>query len=308
MGAPPLVDLPSAPYLRHGRRSPLVGAPCRRITVAPWRTPLSRLVALAEDAGARLPRRALAWLPAVRREAALLVAIALAAGSLVLFGQLADEVIEGETHAFDEAVLLALRSAADPSDPIGPRWLEEQVRDLTALGSLAVLGLVSLAAVGFLILQGKRRTALLVVAAVGGGMLVSTLTKLGFDRPRPDLVPHATEVYTASFPSGHAMMAAVTYLTLGALLARAQRRRRLKLYLIGLAATLTVLVGLSRVYLGVHWPTDVLAGWTLGAAWALACWAIALWLQARGGIEATEPEPGPAAPATAPSQRAASAR
>jgi len=226
-----------------------------------------------------------------RREMALLAAIALAAASLVMFGQLTDEVLEGETHAFDETVLLALRSADDPSDPIGPGWLEEQMRDVTALGSLGVLSLISLAAVGFLILQGKRRTAILVVAAVGGGMLVSTLTKLGFDRPRPDLVPHVTQVYTASFPSGHAMMAAVTYLTLGALLARVQPHLRLKLYLIGLAATLTVLVGLSRVYLGVHWPTDVLAGWTLGAAWALACWAIALWLQARGRIETAEPEP-----------------
>ena len=257
-----------------------------------WRASLRRLRGLAESAHARLPQRARVWLPMARREVLLLAAIALAAASLVLFGQLTDEVLEGETHAFDETVLLALRSSADPSDPIGPDWLEEQIRDITALGSLGVLTLVSLAAVGFLILQGKRRTALLVVAAVGGGMLVSTLTKLGFDRPRPDLVPHATHVYTASFPSGHAMMAAVTYLTLGALLARVQPRLRLKLYLIGLAATLTVLVGLSRVYLGVHWPTDVLAGWTLGAAWALACWAIALWLQARGRIETAEPEPG----------------
>jgi undecaprenyl-diphosphatase len=257
-----------------------------------WRASLRRLRGLAESAHARLPQRARVWLPMARREVLLLAAIALAAASLVLFGQLTDEVLEGETHAFDETVLLALRSSADPSDPIGPDWLEEQIRDVTALGSLGVLTLVSLAAVGFLILQGKRRTALLVVAAVGGGMLVSTLTKLGFDRPRPDLVPHATHVYTASFPSGHAMMAAVTYLTLGALLARVQPRLRLKLYLIGLAATLTVLVGLSRVYLGVHWPTDVLAGWTLGAAWALACWAIALWLQARGRIETAEPEPG----------------
>jgi undecaprenyl-diphosphatase len=260
-----------------------------------WRASLLRLRALAEGAHARLPPRARAWLPIARREVALLAAIALAAASLVLFGQLTDEVLEGETHAFDETVLLALRSATDPSDPIGPAWLEEQIRDVTALGSLGVLTLVSLAAVGFLILQGKRRTAVLVVAAVGGGMLVSTLTKLGFDRPRPDLVPHATQVYTASFPSGHAMMAAITYLTLGALLARVQPRLRLKLYLIGLAATLTVLVGLSRVYLGVHWPTDVLAGWTLGAAWALGCWAIALWLQARGRIETDKPEPAPAA-------------
>jgi undecaprenyl-diphosphatase len=241
--------------------------------------------------GARLPGLARRWLPVARREVALLAAIALAAASLVLFAQLADEVVEGETHAFDEVVLLAMRSATDPADPIGPDWLEEQMRDVTALGSIGILAFVGLAAVGFLILQGKRRTAAFVVVAVGGGMLVSQLTKLGFDRPRPDLVPHAMQVYTASFPSGHAMLAAVTYLTLGALLARVQPRLRLKLYLIGLAATLTVLVGFSRVYLGVHWPTDVLAGWTLGAGWALACWAIALGLQARGRIEATEPDP-----------------
>jgi undecaprenyl-diphosphatase len=229
------------------------------------------------------------WLPRARREVGLLGALMLAAASLVLFAQLTDEVLEGGTHAFDETVLLALRSAADPSDPLGPAWLESLVRDITALGSVGVLTLLSLAAVGFLVLQGKRHLAVLVVAAVGGGMLVSTLTKLGFDRPRPDLVPHGTRVFTTSFPSGHAMMAAVTYLTLGALLARSQPRLRLKLYLIGLAATLTVLVGLSRIYLGVHWPTDVLAGWTLGAAWALGCWAIALWLQARGRVEVDEP-------------------
>ena len=262
-----------------------------------WQASLHRLRGLAEGTRARLPRRARAWLPMARRELALLAAIALAAGSLVLFGQLTDEVLEGETHAFDETVLLALRSAADPSDPLGPGWLEDTIRDLTALGSLGVLTLVSLAVVGFLVLQGKRHLALLVVVAVGGGMLVSTLSKLGFDRPRPDLVPHATQVYTTSFPSGHAMMAAVTYLTLGALLARAQPRLRLKLYLIGLAATLTVLVGLSRIYLGVHWPTDVLAGWTLGAAWALGCWALALWLQARGRVESDAPVPEPPAAA-----------
>jgi undecaprenyl-diphosphatase len=238
-----------------------------------------------------LSRLARKWLPRARREAALLAAIGFAAASLVLFGQLTDEVLEGETHAFDEAVLLALRSPGNPSDPLGPPWLESMVRDITALGSLGVLTVVSLAAVGFLVLQGKRHLAVLVVIAVGGGMLVSTLTKLGFDRPRPDLVPPATRVYTASFPSGHAMMAAVTYLTLGALLARAQPHLRLKLYLIGIAAALTVLVGLSRIYLGVHWPTDVLAGWTLGAAWALGCWAIALRLQAHGQIEGDRPGP-----------------
>jgi undecaprenyl-diphosphatase len=268
------------------------------VAAARWRASLRRLSGVAQRAHTHLPQRARAWLPMARRELALLAAIALAAASLVLFGQLTDEVLEGETHAFDETILLALRHSADPSDPLGPGWLEDLMRDLTALGSLGVLSLISLAVVGFLVLQGKRHLAVLVVVAVGGGILVSTLTKLGFDRPRPDLVAHATRVYTASFPSGHAMMAAVTYLTLGALLARAQPRLRLKLYLIGLAAVLTALVGFSRIYLGVHWPTDVLAGWTLGAAWALGCWAIALWLQARGRIE-------PDAPAGTPPTEAA---
>ena len=81
------------------------------------------------------------------------------------------------------------------------------------------------------------------------------------------------------------MLAAVVYLTLGALLARVQPRRWLKAYVLGLAVVLTILIGLSRVYLGVHWPTDVLAGWTAGAAWGLMVWCVALWLQQRGQIE-----------------------
>jgi undecaprenyl-diphosphatase len=299
-----LADLRQLAYIlvMNGDRS----ASERAVEAARWRTSLRRLGSLAQHAHARLPQRARVWLPMARRELALLAAIALAAASLVLFAQLTDEVLEGETHAFDEAVLLALRHSADLSDPLGPGWFEDLMRDLTALGSLGVLSLMSLAAAGFLVLQGKRHLAVLVVVAVGGGILVSTLTKLGFDRPRPDLVAHATRVHTASFPSGHAMLAAVTYLTLGALLARSQPRLRLKLYLIGLAATLTALVGFSRIYLGVHWPTDVLAGWTLGAAWALGCWAIALWLQARGRVESDEPVETPAAEAPPEKPRQAS--
>jgi undecaprenyl-diphosphatase len=249
-------------------------------------TPLRRLAPLTRAARQRLSATLRIWLPKVRREAALLAAIMVAAASLALFAQLTDEVFEGETHAFDEMVLLALRDSADPGNPIGPGWFEDMMRDVTALGSTGVLTILSLAVVGFLVLQGNRHAAVLVVLAVGGGMLVSMLAKAGFDRPRPDLVPHGARVYTTSFPSGHSMMAAVVYLTLGALLARIQPHMRLRIYLIGLAAALTVVVGFSRVYLGVHWPTDVLAGWTLGAAWAFGCWAIAAWLQARGQIEA----------------------
>jgi undecaprenyl-diphosphatase len=238
--------------------------------------------------------RAVRWAPIadlVRRELALLVALALAAGAIWGFAEITDEVLENETHAFDETVLLALRSPTDRSDPLGPGWLEELMRDVTALGSTGVLTFITLAVAGFLILQRKAHAALFVVMAVGGGMLLSTLLKMGFDRPRPDLVPHGAAVYTASFPSGHSMMAAVTFLTLGALLARVQPRRRLKLYLLALAVVLTAAVGFSRVYLGVHWPTDVLAGWAVGAAWASLCWAGLLWLQRRGRVEKEGSDP-----------------
>ena len=113
----------------------------------------------------------------------------------------------------------------------------------------------------------------------------STLLKMGFDRARPDLVPHGSFVSTASFPSGHAMMSAVTYLTLGALLASVHSPTRVKAYLLALALVLTLLVGLSRIYLGVHWPTDVAAGWAVGAAWALLSSLAMRWLQKRGDVE-----------------------
>jgi undecaprenyl-diphosphatase len=109
--------------------------------------------------------------------------------------------------------------------------------------------------------------------------------KYSIDRDRPALVPHGSVVYTASFPSGHSMLAASTYLTMGALLARVQRRRRIKAYILMVAITATLLVGISRVYLGVHWPTDVIAGWTAGTGWALLCWLLARWLQAHGAVE-----------------------
>ena len=230
-----------------------------------------------------------------QREVAVLVALALAAAAIWGFAELADEVLEGTTRTFDEAILLALRSATDLSDPIGPGWLEELMRDVTALGGMGILTFITLAVAGYLALDGKRHAALFVLVAVGGGMLLSTVLKMGFDRPRPDLVPHEASVYTASFPSGHAMLAAVVYLTLGALLVRVQARRRLKLYVLGVAIVLTMAVGASRVYLGVHWPTDVLAGWAIGAAWALLCWAAALWLQRRGRVESPDADPEAAA-------------
>lgn len=225
--------------------------------------------------------------PATRREVGWLIGLLAVTVAGWSFVELADEVLEGGTQDFDRTILLALRNPADLSDPIGPRWLEAVARDVTSLGGNAILAAFTLAVMGFLALSAKRAAAVLVAVSVGGGMALSSLLKLGFSRPRPDLVPHAVEVYTASFPSGHAMLSAVTYLTLGALLMRVQPRWRIKVYILAIAATVTFLVGLSRVYLGVHWPTDVLAGWCIGAAWALLCWLTALWLQRQGRVEPT---------------------
>ena len=229
-----------------------------------------------------------------RHELGLLVTLALVAGSIYGFVELADEVMAGETNDFDQTMLLALRNPADLSDPLGPYWVEELGRDATALGGVGILTFLTLAVSGFLLLQRKGRAALFVLAAISGGMLLSTVLKLVFDRPRPDLVPHGSFVYTSSFPSGHSMMSAATYLTLGALLARVQPRRTVKAYLLFLAALVTVAVGVSRVYLGVHWPTDVLAGWSLGATWALLCWLAARRLQRRGQVEQEGAEPAEA--------------
>lgn len=198
-----------------------------------------------------------------------------AVSSVLLFAELAEEVIEGDTRSVDEAILLAFREVDDVGDPLGPRWLEEFARDVTALGSIGVLTMLTVAVVGFLVLARRARSALFVAAAVGSGMLASTLLKLVFERERPDLVPHAAYVATASFPSGHAMLSAVVYLTLGALLARLVREPLLKAYVLLGAAFLACAIGSTRVYLGVHWPSDVLAGWAAGAFWALLCWGVA---------------------------------
>ena len=209
--------------------------------------------------------------------------VGIAAG-MGMFALTATAVNAGRTQAFDRRILLAMRRPGDLA-LAGPPAFQEAARDVTALGSLAVLGLVTAIACGFLALDGKTHMALFVCLSVVGGLTASSLLNDVFQRPRPDLVPHATYVSGASFPSGHSMMSAVTFLTLGVLLAGSQQRRRLKAYFLLLAMLLTVIVGLSRVYLRVHWPTDVLAGWTAGAVWALVCWLAARWLQSRGALE-----------------------
>jgi undecaprenyl-diphosphatase len=227
-------------------------------------------------------KRLLAWLGG-HELAVLLGGIGVVAG-IWIFVAIAGEVMEGDTLAFDRKILLSMRHPGDLS-PIGPASLQESARDVTALGGVAVLGLLTVSIGAFLALDGKGRMAGFICASILGGLAVSTVLKDLFQRPRPDLVPHGSYVFTSSFPSGHSMMSAVTYLTLGALLARAHERKRMKAFFLILAALLTFCVGVSRVYLGVHWPTDVLAGWTAGTVWALICWLTARWLQGRKALE-----------------------
>lgn len=220
--------------------------------------------------------------------------VVLLAALLVVIGtwgfvELADEVNEGETQTFDEWAVKALRKPDNLAEPIGPTWLAEVGRDLTALGGIAVLLIVTAALSGFLFFVRKYHAMILIMVAVLGGLAISLLLKSSFDRNRPDLVPHLSHVSTSSFPSGHSMMSAVVYLTIGALLTRLTDQQALKVYFLAVAFFITFLVGVSRVYMGVHYPTDVLAGWTAGLVWALICWLVANYLRQRGAVETLEP-------------------
>jgi len=223
--------------------------------------------------------------PRDRTELALLVGGIAVLLLLLAFMKLASEVFEGETQSFDKKILLALRDPSDLSKPIGPQWMLGSALDITSLGSDTVLGLAVFFVGGFLLLQGLWRRALFVVTASLGGWFLQASLKQLFQRPRPDVVPHLREVLSMSFPSGHALQSAVVYLTLGTLLMHIAERRLTKLYCMTVAVLATMLVGVSRVYLGVHYPTDVLAGWLLGLSWALVCWMIERSLERQAGLK-----------------------
>ena len=228
--------------------------------------------------------------PRDRTELALLIGGIAFLLLLVAFMKLASEVFEGETKAFDRQILLSLRDPSDLAHPIGPRWLLSAALDITSLGSATVLGLTVVAVAGFLLLQGLWRRALFVLAATLGGSFLNGALKQLFQRPRPDIVPHLREAMSLSFPSGHALQSAVVYLTLGALLMQIAQRRLTKLYCMTVATLATVLVGVSRIYLGVHYPTDVLAGWLIGLSWALLCWLVERSLERRAGLKREQEE------------------
>ena len=243
---------------------------------------------------AGLLRRVAARLPAplardVERlaasDAVFLLRVLLAVIAVWGFVIVAGLVFGGATREFDERVMRAFRAPGNPGVLRGPAWLEGSVRDVTALGGSTVLVLFTTAVAVFLGVRRQRHALVLVVVAALGGLLLANGLKLAFQRPRPDLVPHLARVDSTSFPSGHAVSSAVVYLTLGALLSQLVQERKQKAYFLGVACFLTFLVGLSRVVLGVHYPSDVLAGWSAGLAWALACWMVAEHLQRRGTVE-----------------------
>lgn len=227
---------------------------------------------------------------AVRRvlklEPVLLVTLLVIVLGAWAFAEIADEVLEGETRSLDERIILSMRRPDNLAQPIGPDWLEGMSLDVTALGGYAVLTLLVLGVAGYLLLAGKRHAMWLVLIASATGWGLTMGLKELFGRERPSVVPHLQEQTSMSFPSGHAMMSAVVYLTLGVLLAQlAADRWATRIYLLVVAILLTFLVGVSRVFLGVHYPTDVLAGWSAGLTWAVLCWLVARWLQQRGVIE-----------------------
>ena len=218
----------------------------------------------------------LAWLRrSGRLEPAILLAILGAVGALWIFGSLAAEVVGGDTAKFDERLLLAVRRPDNLAVPAGPAWTLQVARDLTAFGGPVGLGLVIAGVTGYLALERRFGLMVFVLASTASGTVLGLFLKEFFHRARPQIVPHLTDISTASFPSGHSMLSSVAYLTMAALLARAARTLHTKVYFLGVAVVLIGLIGCSRVYLGVHYPTDVLAGWCVGSAWAILCCVVA---------------------------------
>jgi undecaprenyl-diphosphatase len=154
-------------------------------------------------------------------------------------------------------------------------WLGEVCRDLTALGSHLAVTAAALVVAGALTLRGAPGLAVRLLATLAGAHALAAVLKASVARPRPELVPRLAEVFTASFPSAHALLPAALYPLLAWLCTREAPAPALRRYAVGVALLLVLLVGTSRVVLGVHYATDVLAGWALGAGWTCALWALA---------------------------------
>lgn len=249
-------------------------------------------------ATSRIPIFLRRMLRIARTEIAAVTALFVVALGVMTFVEVADDMTEADGQAFDQAVLAWMQPVA--GEPRGPWWLQEAAADLTSLGGISVLGLFAVIAITFLLIQRKRLSALLLVLGLAGGVALSEGLKALFERERPPAAFQAVETLNASFPSGHALLSTVFYLTLGVMLTRAFPRAHLKAFVLGAAMTVALLIGLTRVYLGAHWASDVFAGWCAGAAWAMALWLAAYAIGRRQAVRATglhddvlPPEPGP---------------
>lgn len=219
--------------------------------------------ATAGELARRLARRLKAL------EFRILLALLVFAGGIWVFVGIADEVMEGEAAAFDNWVFKLVRG----DDEVPPLWLTEIMHNITSLGSITVLTIAIGIVAGFLFLRGEYRRMLLILAAGGLGEALVISLKTAFTRSRPELsLPPVIAETSPGFPSGHAMMSALVYLSLAALLTRTSPDMRIRVYILAVGFALTFIIGVSRIYLGVHHPTDVLAGWAIGFAWACAWW------------------------------------
>jgi undecaprenyl-diphosphatase len=224
----------------------------------------------------------------IAHERILVAAVLLLVASAWVFIEVLDEIIEDdEAEEIDVWVMETLHRGPDQTVPIGPDWLVSAALDLTALGGPAVLTLMVALVAGYLALRRDFRNMWLVLIASVLGVTLNTLLKAVIGRERPPEAIRLAHETTASFPSGHSALSAIIYLTLGAILAASRTRRRERTYIIATALLLTGIVGVTRVYIGVHYPTDVLAGWSAGLCWTLVCLIVAHKLQ--------RPRPAPAA-------------
>ncbi len=213
--------------------------------------------------------------PLIQHNRWLIGAIVLSVIVLSLVAWAGFRIADGGTFAFDRSMLLSLRQDVDLARPIGPFWFKQSFIDITAVGGTTVLTLLTFIAIGNLLAAGKVADAVFCAVTTGGGSILGKLLKNEFARPRPTIVPHFIDVSTTSFPSGHTVNATIVLLALGAVFARSTGDRRRAAYIMAAALLLILLIGVSRVYLGVHYPSDVLAGWTVGGSWVLLCWSIA---------------------------------
>jgi undecaprenyl-diphosphatase len=215
-------------------------------------------------------------LTVARTEMAALTALLVAALGVMSFIEIADDMTEADGQALDQQVLALMRPYADdPGRPWGPWWLKEAAADITSLGGISVLGLFALIVIVFLLSQRKWLSSLLLALGLIGGVVLSEGLKAVFERERPPAAMQAVETLNASFPSGHALLSTVFYLSVAVMLTRAFPRQRFKIFVLGVGIVMALLVGLTRIYLGAHWATDVFAGWAVGSAWAMVLWLVA---------------------------------